>query len=541
MNIFLLRMSAAVIAVALCSLTISAQSGAYAITNAEIMTVSGSVISGGTVVIRDGLIESVGVSVTVPADAEVLDGTGLTVYPGFFDTNTGLGIPARQPAARGAAPAPASNSNYPPSLRSESNVVELLKAEEDQFVAQRNAGFTTVVTGSSDGVFNGTSAVLNLAGESVSAMIVKTPFAQNIAFNTERGGIYPSSLMGTFSAMRQMFNDAKRLDEIKKMYAANPKGIKRPEADASLEALIPVVKGEIPVVIFADTEREILRALDLTREYGLKTIIAGGRESGHVAARLKSQNVPVLLSLNFPVRTLSENKEAAPESIRTLRMRVEVPKNAAVLKGAGVKFAFQSDGMKNISDFLKNAKVATENGLSTADAVRAMTLSAAEILGVDSQLGSVEAGKIANLVVSKGSVLEEDSNITHVFIDGKKFEIEKKKEKPKTANGDAKTINAGGVWSITVEPPGMSVPATLDITQTGDTITGTMTSSMFGAATIRNGEVTANGFTFDTTINFQGTDLELSVTATINGDSVEGTMETVQGPAPFSGSRVPKN
>ncbi|NNE65682.1 MAG: amidohydrolase family protein [Pyrinomonadaceae bacterium] len=540
----LLQFIAAVMAFAFLALPASAQKGTYAITNAEVVTVSGSVISNGTVVVRDGLIEAVGSSVSIPADAKVIDAKGHKVYPGFFDTNTKLGLPSASPPTRNASGSRSGSiSNYPPSLRAESDVLEKFEGTEAKFSSHRNAGFTTVVVGNSTGIFNGNSVVLNLAGENVSEMVVKAPFAHNIAFKTERGGVYPASLMGTFSAMRQMFHDAKRLDEIRKMYASNPKGIKRPEADATLDALIPVVRGEIPVVIFADTEREIIRALNITKEFNLKTIIAGARESGSLAEKLKAHNISVLLSVDFPMRKLAENKEADPEPLRTLRLRVEAPKAAAALKNAGVPFAFQSGGMKNIKDFVKNAAVATENGLSKEDAIGAMTISAAKILGVDAQLGSIEKGKIANLVVASGDILDKDSSITHVFVDGKLFEQPKKKKKPAKADGDgeAKEINAGGVWNVTVEPPGMSIPMTFNLTQSGDTITGTISSNMLGSATIRNGEVTEDGFAFDVTVTFQGTDLDLNVTGIINGDEVEGTVDTAQGPATFSGKRDPKN
>ncbi len=538
MNKHLLRFSSAVIALAFCAFTVCAQKGTFAITNAEIITVSGAVIPSGTVVVRDGLIESVGAGAKVPSDAKVLDGKGLTIYPGFFDTNTSLGVPPPQPRPGNAKDE--SNSNYPASLRPETDITDSLKAGEAQFSAYRNSGITTVLTGSSDGIFNGHSAVINLAGDTVSAMIVRSNVAQNIAFNTERGGVFPASLLGTFAAMRQMFNDAKRLDEIQRAYASNPKGMKRPEADPSLEALIPVLKGEIPVIMFADSEREIIRALDFTSEYKLKTLIAGGQEAGRVASRLKAQNVPVLLTLNFPVRTSAENKDADEESMRTLRSRVEVPKNAGMLKAAGVKFAFQSGGLKNIRDYLKNAGEATKNGLSEIDAIRAMTLSAAELLGVDAQLGSVEAGKIANLVVVKGPLFDKDMTVTHVFVDGKLFEQPKKVDKPAgPANPNAKAVAAGGTWNVTIEAPGITVPMTLNLTQSGSTITGSIGSSMLGNADIRSGKVTENGFTFESSVVFQGTNLELVFNGRIDGNNVEGTVDTAQGPATFSGTRTP--
>lgn len=433
----ILRFSFAILAVFLFSVSfINAQARAdvYAITNAQIVTVSGKVIPKGAVVVRNGLIESVGAAAKIPSDARVIDGTNLTVYPGFFDTLTKLGLPPTQVVRTGQGQQTnpqtqtPSNSNYPDGLRPEITAEENLRAGEAQFEAPRNAGFTTVLTVGSEDIFNGQSAVINLAGDSVSAMIVKTPFAQHVSFNTLRGGTYPTSLMGTFSALRQMFLDAQRLAEIQKLYATNPRGMKRPESDASLEALLPILNGQMPIVFNANTEREILRALDFAKEFKLKPIIAGGQESWKAADRLRLENVPVLLSLDFPKRTAAASPEADPETLSILRLRAETPSAAVRLQNEGVKFAFQSGAMKNIGDFLTNAGKAVESGLNKDAAIRAMTLSAAEILGVNNQLGSIEEGKIANLVVMRGDIFGKDRTITHVFVDGKLFE---QKEKPK--------------------------------------------------------------------------------------------------------------
>ncbi len=537
-----LRFSVAIFAFLSFSIFVQAQTGTYAITNAEIVTVSGPNLSNATIVIRDGLIESVGANVKVPADAKVFDGKGLTVYPGFFDTNTELGIPKAAPPTPGQnTTSSQSNSIYPPELRAEEKAADKLKAGEAQFKMQRDNGFTTVLTVSDEGIFRGQSAVVNLAGESVAEMIVRPTFAQHVTFRTAGGGVFPTSLMGTFAALRQMFFDAKRLDEIQKMYEKDPRGMKRPDADPTLEALIPIVNGKMPIVFNANTEREIIRVLDLIKEFNLNGIIAGGQESYKVVDRLKAQNVPVFLSLNFPVRTVSENKEADPESLNLLRLRVEVPKNAAKLKAAGVKFAFQSDGIKNIKDFLKNAEEATKNGLPKADAIRAMTLWAAEILGVNQQLGSIETGKIANLVVMKGDIFADDKEITHVFVDGKLFEQEKKPEKKPDdkKDGDAKPANVGGVWSVTVEAPGQTIPLTFTLNQQGTALSGTIGSSAFGTVPIRNGSVTSSGFSFAATVQFGGQELELSFNGKVTGNNVEGVVTTGQGPAAFSGTKNP--
>lgn len=544
----ILRFSSAFLVVILSAVfSVSAQTrtDVYAITNAQIVTVSGRTIDRGTVVVRNGLIESVGAAARVPADARVIDGGGLTVYPGFFDTYTKLGIAASQRPAGQTGGGQQSqqqqqtNSNYPNGLQPETTAEEELKAGEAQFETQRNAGFTTVLSVSDSGIFNGQSAVINLAGDSVSGMIVKTPFAQHVTFRTLPGGQYPTSLMGTFSALRQMFLDAQRLAEVQRMYAANPRGMRRPEADASLEALLPILSGQMPVVFNANSEREILRVLELAKEFKLKPIIAGGQEAWKVADRLKAENVPVLLSLDFPKRTAAASEEADPEPLELLRFRAETPKGAARLQQAGVKFAFQSGAMKNITDFLTNAGKAVENGLSKDAAIRAMTLSAAEILGVNNQLGSIEDGKIANLVVMRGDIFGKEKTITHVFVDGKLFEQKEKPKTPPTATTQpGAPMNVAGTYSITIEIPGQPVQGTMTLIQQGATLTGSL-QTPFGTTQVRDGKVTADGFSFSGTVDFQGQTIEIFVKGSVAGNQVSGTIDAPQGPAAFSGTKVP--
>lgn len=520
----------------------------YAITNASIVTVAGATITRGTVVVRDGLIEAVGENARVPADAIQIDGTGLTVYPGFFDTNTSLGLaaaparPANQIAVPNPAAAPASNSNYPDGLQPEESAFENLKAGEAQFEANRNAGFTTVLTVSREGVFNGQSAIINLAGDTVSEMVVKPTFAEHFSFVTLRTGQYPTSLMGTFSALRQMLLDAQRLQTNRAAYDKKPRGMRRPETDRSLEALLPVLNRQMPIVFNANSEIEIVRALDMAREFNLNAIIAGGQEADKAAARLKAQNVPVLLSLNFPKRTAAASPEADPESLELLRRRADAPKTAARLTQANVKFAFQSGGMTSINDFLTNAAKATENGLAKDQAIRAMTLSAAEILGVADRLGSIEKGKIANLTVMRGDVFAKDKTITHVFVDGKLFE---QKERPRTPTAPTTggtqpgaPANVGGTYSITIEIPGQPLPGTLTMTQQGETITGNLQTQL-GTSPIKDGKVTASGFSFTATVEFGGSTFDLFVNGRVAGNEISGTMTTPQGAVPFKGTKTP--
>jgi imidazolonepropionase-like amidohydrolase len=552
-------------AMSLFSAAVGAQS--VAITNARIVTVSGPTIEKGTVVIRDGLIQSVGADVRPPADAQIIDAAGLSVYPGFIDSLSAAGMQTRTPqqaggpggggggnqaAQQAAAQAQQSNSNYRVGIRPEVSAFDELRADDAQFNAIRNAGFTSALTVGRTGIFNGRSAVINLAGDSVSEMLLKEPYATHISFVTVPGG-YPNSLLGTFSALRQMLSDAQRLQEWQKAYAANPKGMKRPPEDKSLEALIPLLNRQIPAVFNANTEKEIVRALDLAKEFNLKAIIAGGQESWRLAERLKAQNVPVLLSLNFPKRTASAAPDADPESLSTLRFRAEVPKTAGRLAQAGVRFAFQTGGLTAANDFFTNAGKAVEGGLPKDAAVRAMTLSAAEILDLNDRVGSIETGKIANLAVVKNDVFASDRFVPYVFVDGKLFE---QKEQPRqggrgpggrtgganpnpAAPATAPNVaNVAGTYNLSIDAPGQTLTGTLVLRQQGDTISGTMTTQL-GVVQIAGGKASATGFSFSATADVGGTTIDITFRATISSNNLSGTIDTPQGPVPVTGTKVP--
>jgi hypothetical protein len=302
----------------------------------------------------------------------------------------------------------------------------------------------------------------------------------------------------------------------------------------------------MPVVFNANRETEIVRALDLIKEFNLVGIIAGGQEAWKVADRLKSQNVPVLLSLNFPKRTTAASPEADPETLDTLRFRAETPKGPAKLAAAGVKFAFQSGGTTTIADYFTNAGKSVENGLNKDAAVRAMTLGAAEILGVDSRTGSIEAGKIANIAVVRGDLFGRDKFVPHVFVDGRYFE----QKEPPRRGGNAPGPNAagnttqpaiasvGGNYSVTIDIPGQPIPATFALVQDGAILTGSFQSQQ-STAPLRDGKVTADGFSFSATVPFGGSQIEIVVRGSVSGNQISGTIDSPQGSVPFSGTKNP--
>jgi hypothetical protein len=555
------------VAVLLCAVLWTTRAGAqrsrpgggvdvYAITNARIVTVSGPTIERGTVVIRDGLIAAVGAGVNTPPDARTIDGTGLTVYPGLIDASTALGIPRPTPtpgAGTGGQggfaglfgqtlpSATSPNSTQLPGLQPEILAADIIRPGGPEIEAARNTGITTAQTAPRGNVFLGQSAVINLAGDSPQQMIVRSPVALYVGLNPIGGGQYPGSLMGVFSSVRQMLLDARRFREANEIYERNPRGLRRPEQDKSLQALLPVLARQVPIVMQADREREIERALDLAQEFNLQLVINGGQEADRLAARLKASGVPVLLSLNFPRRAAAASPEADPEPLRVLRERVEAPKTAGRLAAAGVRFAFQSGGMTTMSDFLANAARAVDSGLSRDDAVRAMTLRPAEILGVSNQLGSIEVGKIANLTVTRGDLLARDRRVAHVFIDGRPVEL-----RPAATATAAGGASASGTWTLNINLAGSAnerqeFNATLSLQQQGERLSGSLQGQL-GSGSIASGTVNGADLSFTVPITLpapasQTTDAIFN--GTIAGGEMRGTVQVVgRGSGTFTGTRA---
>jgi imidazolonepropionase-like amidohydrolase len=228
--------------------------------------------------------------------------------------------------------------------------------------------------------------------------------------------------MGAIAFLRQSFLDAHRYRLEQQAYARKA-GAARPAFDPALEALGAVVDARVPVAFGAGENREIRRVLKMAAEFKLDPIVTGGLEADQVLAEIEAAGARVIYSLNYPVRpkTLAPD---ADEALRVLRQRAAAPKVPAALEKAGVAFAFQSAGLKDPKDFVKNAAKAVKEGLAADAAIRAMTINAARIAGAADRLGSLEKGKIANLVVTDGDLFAESTKVKHVFVDGRMVRIE---------------------------------------------------------------------------------------------------------------------
>lgn len=398
-----------------------------AIRNARIVTVSGPQIEKGTVVIQNGFIVSAGAQVSVPAGAWVLEGEGLTVYPGLIDALGTWGLPPDAlpaPAAPRGAPAPGTSAQPPargpedrPATTSWVKAADQVLVSDRRVEQARNAGFTTAVSFPHRGIVAGHGAVLSLAGESAGQMVAAADAGLYLTLSTSgQFGSFPGSLMGTIAYIRQVWLDASHYRQVKELYAKNTPGLTRPNYDRALEGVL-----EAPRVLLPATSRiEIERVTRFAAELHTPAVLYGLHEGYRSGDVLKAAGLPVIVNVKWPVKPRDADPEEE-EALRTLETRDKAPLTPATLAAAGVKFAFSSDGLESPRELLRAVKKSIDAGLKPQDAIRALTLSAAEIYGIAHRTGSIESGKVANLTVVKGDLFEERSAVQMLFIDGRKY------------------------------------------------------------------------------------------------------------------------
>lgn len=418
---------AAVVVVALSS-SLSAQNsgsdqnntgraGTFAITGARIVTVSGAEIPNGTVVIRDGIISAVGANVSIPRNAERIDGKGLTVFPGMIDAGTNMGLIEIGNGARGTVDVSETGDINP-----NAKAFLGINPHTSHINVTRVNGVTTVLSMPAGGLISGQSAVINLNGSTQAEMAEVPVFSLVIDFPTVStfAGFNPFSGPRTINFEQALKRRDDRVKEIKdvfeaaKQYAnaqeayAKDNSLPYPETDVKMEAMIPYVRGERPIIFNAQRSRDIRAVVKFVEEMKIKAIIFGGAEAWEVADDLKKHNIPVIYR-NIHSNPLSQDDPydanfAAP----------------ARFTEAGVLFCISTgDDGANARELPYQAGMAGAFGLSREDALKSVTIFPAQILGIADRYGSLEEGKVANVVVADGDILDPRTNIRYLFIKGR--------------------------------------------------------------------------------------------------------------------------
>jgi imidazolonepropionase-like amidohydrolase len=408
----------------LCALTFLSAASAfadkppvYALTGGRVVTVSGGVQDGATVVLRDGVIEAVGAGVKVPPEARVIDAKGLTITPGLIDAFGGVGLPAPMPARGGGGGAPATAAPRDNPLAPQSMVLD--KIRPGDALKARDSGFTTALVVPAAGVLPGRSVLLSLAGETAEQMAWRQPAALHLHMSTLVRQ-YPGSLMGTVAYARQALYDARRYRELWAAYEKAPAGKKRPVYDPALAAWDDVIAGRIPLIVTATRANDLRRALALGDEFKVKVVAAGAGQAAPLADLVKSRKLPLLVSVNFDPPKAGGFFGGDDDEKERWEIS-EAERAPAALHQAGVPFALVSGHAPNA---LAGVRKAIERGLPREAALRALTLSAAEALGIADRTGSLDAGKAANVTVWSGEPLTKDARVRMVFVDGTLYEPE---------------------------------------------------------------------------------------------------------------------
>jgi hypothetical protein len=515
----------------------------FAIRGAKVVPVSGPPMEGATVVISRGIITAIGKDVAIPPEAWVIDGKGLTVYPGLFDSFTDVGIPAAPPPAAGGEGGPrrAQSSARGPEDRPGStpwrSAADEVSLSDKRIESWRSAGFTTVVSSPKGGFFPGQAAVLDLAGERAGDLVVKSPVAIPVSLQLSGGfgGGFPDSLLGALAYVHQVWLDTEWSTKAQATYEKNPHGVARPRYDRTEAALADALEDHALVLVPGNNSVQLRRAFELIDRWKVNGVIYGGQMAYEVAPEIAAKKIPVLVDLKWP----EAEKDADPEnrpSLRTLRFRDRAPSSPAALSKAGAKFALYSGGIAAPKDILKAVKKSIDAGLAPDAALRALTLSPAEIFGVADRLGSIENGKIANLVVADGDLFEEKTKIKIVFVDGRKFEI-REPEKPK----DPPKGDITGKWKLSYTTPEGAEESTADMTMDKDgSISGTFTSKR-GTANIINGYLSADKFSITINIVLDQGAADVTFSGTYDGTTLKGSISVMGLSIDFTGVKPGSN
>ncbi len=524
--------------------------GAVALTNARVVVAPGRVLDRATVVVRDGRIVAVAEGAEVPFDARVVEADSLTVYAGFVDAFGYEGVPEpedpeRYEGDRGDPPRDLAG------ILPDRDVRTLFDPSQATIAQFRNVGFTAAHVAPRDGLFSGQGTVVLLRelgrGEHTEALVLTGPISAVARIDTAPG-VYPSTPMGVLAVMRETVENARRRRESRTAYDEAREGASRPRYDPTLDGLDPLLDGDRQLVFVADGWLDAFRALRVSEEMELSPVLAGVPDALPLVDRLRQSGVPVFAPLALPDtieadsaaqaierptttpggvafisnrRTFSyEDTEAEGAALTGQRLAAirRTEQNPSVLAQNQIPFAFGTFDVKP-GDVRKNLRRMIAAGLRADDALAALTTAPAELLGLGRELGTVERGKLANLVVTTGDLFSDSTEIRHVFVEGVGYEIEGGKD-GKVVSDSAAAV-AVGTWSFVATTPEGEIRGTFVVTQEGGRLGGSLTQ---GGTTDAFDTVSLDGSTLTATFTSDQYG-EVTLSGTITGDEFEGVAE----------------
>ncbi len=524
----------------------SAVTTTYAITNATVVTKPGSEMKDATVVVKNGLIVSVGKNVSIPNDAEVIDASGLYVYAAFIDgmSNTGAKRPDNLPRPQNLF-TPDPPNDYA-GITPENSVMDQLDIKSSSIGNMRKVGFAISHSVPYGRMLPGSGSLILLNDAEHVDDIILTRDAALYAQFVGAPGAYPGNILGMMAKWRNLYRNAENHKNHTELYAQNPAGLPRPVNDRVSLAFHPVISKTKPVMFDVSSMLDVRRAMRLQNDLGFNLMLAGVEQAWAVIDELKATGTPLFLSLDLPAEPKEIKGDDKSDEVKALEARrLEFYKThvaqAGALKAAGVNFGFSARGT-SASKIKANVMTLIENGLSENDALAALTTNPASMLGIDKVTGSVETGKMANLLVSTAPYFTKDSQIKMMFVDGTKhvYEIKEKKAKKEGDTAEAAPAATGGdalvgTWSYELVTPGEPQGGKMIIKREGGTYSGVLTSNDgtpdndMNNISFRDGElafdfdIEAGGQSVNIVVvgNINGTEYDAQATVSVGGQTIE--------------------
>jgi imidazolonepropionase-like amidohydrolase len=535
----------------------------YAITNATIVQSPGKKIEKGTVIVKDGLIQSVGQSVTVPPEAIIIKADSMFVYSGFIDGLSRAGVnKSKEENIRERVKDPGNPTPERAGITPQNDVRNLLNPSDKAIVDLRNAGFTVAQLVPYGNLLPGQGSIVLLGGNSSDQMVL----VSNSSLYSElsgANGVYPNTIMAVMAKWRELYRQAAQAKAYQSLYASNRTGLERPASDRVLEAFYPVIDQRMPVLFKSEKVLDAHRILALKSDLGFSLLLGDIKEGWPLINKIKTSGAKVFLSLDLPEEIKKDDKKANMKADSAKAKETPKPKTPADLERealekrkaeaianytsqassfnrAGVPFGFSSLSVKP-KDIPANIRRMIAAGLSEDAALAALTTAPAQLLGLSDRLGTVENGKMANLVITDKSYFNEKAKVKYVFVDGVLYKAEEGQSGGGKSDPSAK-VEIEGSWSTVTQSPQGNTEGKAIFKKEGTGYTGKVSGGRLQSPVdMTSVSLDGNKLSYSYSVTFGSNTIKLEVDVIIDGDSFKGNISMGQrGSFPIEGTKDPK-
>ena len=512
-----------------------------------------------TIVVKDGLITAVGKGLTIPPEAIIVKADSMYVYAGFIDGLSRAGVSKPKEETKEKIKDP---GNPPPDragVTPQVDVRNFLNPSDKGLEELRALGFTTAQVVPYGNLLPGQAAIVLTGSSSGDAMVVTS----KSALYSELSGannIYPATIIGVMAKWRELYRQAIQAKNYESMYATNRTGLERPTTDRTLEAFYPVIDQKMPVLFKSEKLLDATRIMTLKNDLNFSLILAEVKEGWPIINKIKTSGAKVFLSLDLPEEVKKDEKKDAKddktkkEETPKTKTRADLEKEAldkrkaeaiasyvsqaANFQKAGIQFGFSGMSAKS-KDIPANLRRMIAAGLTEDAALAALTTTPAQLLGLSDRMGTLDNGKMANMVITDKSYFNEKAKVRYVFVDGVMYKMEVKETKKGDANAK---IEIEGNWSTVTQSPQGNNEGKWIFKKDGSGYAGTVSGGRLPSPVdMKDLNVDGNSITFNYSLTFGTNTIKVEIEVSVDGDTLKGTASVGQfGSFPVEGTKDPK-